>query len=116
MTPLRKQAVSWFFVLSALTISAIGGSFVYLHNEAPTDPAFIETHLDASRNFDVVGAKKADYSDKEITEFIVKANQAEFNQKWHRLLSIVGSLYLISASGIVAITLRKEASPSTLLE
>ena len=116
MTPLRKQAVSWLFVLSALTISAIGGSFVFLHNEAPTDPAFIETHLEASRNFDVAGAKKADYSDKEITEFIVKANQAEFNQKWHRLLSIVGSLYIISAFGIVAITLRKEANPSTQLE
>lgn len=112
MTSLRKQAASWLFVFSALAISAIGGSFIFLNNEIPTDPTFIETHLNESRNFDVVGARKEGYSDKEITEYVIKTNKSEFNQKWYRLLSVVVTLYTISVLGVVAITFRKEANHS----
>lgn len=110
MTSLRKKAAAWFLGLTALAISAIGGSFVILRDELPTDPAFVETHLEASRNFDVSGARKANYSDQEIAAFVVKANQAEFDRQWYRLLSIISILYLVLALGIGATTLRTEAS------
>lgn len=110
MTSLRKQALAWLLGLTALAVSAIGTSFVVLHDELPTDPAFVETHLEASRNFDVFGARKANYSDQEIAAFVVKANQSEFDRQWYRALSIVGVLYLILVLGIGASTLRKEAS------
>ena len=115
MTPLRKQAAAWLFGFTALAISTIGGSFVVLSNEISTEPQFIETHLKESRHFDVEGARKENYSDQEIAAFIAKANQSEFDRQWFRLLSIVGTLYIASALGIVAITLRKEANSSTQL-
>ena len=112
MTPLRKHTVDWILCLTVLAVSTIGGSFVFLSDEIPTDPAFIETHLETSQHFDVTGARKH-YSDQEIAAFVVKANQSEFNRQWFRLLSIVGTFYLVSALGVVAIMLRRESKTST---
>lgn len=113
MTQLRKKTVALLFGITALAISALGGSFVFLHDEIQTAPTFIETHLEESKHFDVEGARKANYSDQEIVTFIVKKNQAEFDRQWYRLLSIVGALYIVLALGIIAITFRKESNSST---
>lgn len=83
MTPLRKHIVAWLLVLTALATSSVGGSFIYLHDEFQTDPAFIEVHISkiaASRGFNLDAARKDNHSETEIAEFLVKANQADFDQ------------------------------------
>lgn len=110
MSSLRKQALAWLLGLTALAVSAIGSGSIVLHEKLPTDAKFVETHLESARKFDVPGARKANYSDQEIADFVVKINQAEFDRQWHRLISIVGALYLILALGICAVTLNKEAA------
>jgi len=116
MTTLRKQTAAWLFGLTALAIAAIAVSFLVLSDESPTDPAFIEAHLSESRNFDVAGARKENYSDQEIAAFIAKRNRSRFDQKWVRLLSIVGALYIVAVLGIIAITLQREANNPTQLK
>ena len=96
MTSLRKHFAALILVLTALAVSSVGGGFIYLRDEIPTDPAFIQTSLSkvaVSRSFDVDGARMANYSEEEIVAYIVKANRAEFDQQWYRILAIVGSLY-----------------------
>ena len=112
MTPLRKHVVAWLLVLTALATSSVGGSFIYLHNEIQSDPAYIEVHISkvaASRGFDLDGARKDNHSEEEIVAFLVKANQADFDQQWYRILAIVGSLYFISVLGVLAAMLWREA-------
>lgn len=116
MTTLRKQTAAWLFGLTALAIAAIAVSFLVLSDESPTDPAFIEAHLSESRNFDVAGARKENYSDQEIAAFIAKRNRSRFDRKWVRLLSIVGALYIVAVLGIIAITLQREANNPTQLK
>ncbi|MDP1652383.1 MAG: hypothetical protein Q8L56_06645 [Rhodocyclaceae bacterium] len=114
MTPLRKQAFAWLAALTAITVSALAGSFIYLREEIPTDPAYIETrttHVAVSQGFDIEGAKKENYSEQEIASYLVKANQAKFDRQWFRVLTIIGSLYCVLALGIFAVVLRKEAKP-----
>lgn len=111
MTILRKQAISWFVALTAIVVSALAGTFIYLRDEIPTEPAFIETkvtQIAAARSFDIGGARKL-YSEEEVVDFLVKANQADFDRQWFRVLTIVGALYSVLSLGILAIVLRKEA-------
>lgn len=112
MTSLRKRALAWLLVLTALAASSLGASFIYLRDEIQTDPVFIETRISkvaASRGFDLDGARKEKYSEEEIVAFLVKANRAAFDHQWYRILAIVGSLYFVLALGVVAVMLRKEA-------
>jgi hypothetical protein len=111
MTTLRKQAISWLVALTAITVSALAGTFIYLRDKIPTDPAFIETRttqIASGRSFDIEGARKH-YSEEEIVAFLVKANQADFDRQWFRVLITVGSLYSVLSLGILAVVLRKEA-------
>ena len=111
MTTLRKQAISWFVALTAIAVSALAGAFIYLRDEIPTDPAFIETNtaqIASYLSFDIEGARKH-YSEEEIVAFMVKANQADFDQQWFRVLTIIGSLYFVLSLGILAVVFRKEA-------
>lgn len=112
MTPLRKKVVAWLLVLTALATSSVGGSFIYLRNEIQSAPAFIETHttkVAVSRGFDLEGARKEGYSEEQITAYLAKASQAEFDQEWYRILAIVGSLYFASVLGVLAVMFRREA-------
>lgn len=112
MTLLRKHAVAWLLVLTALAGSSAGGSFIYLRDEIQTDPAYIETHLSKvadSLRVDLDAARKAGYSDVDIAAGIVKANRAEFDQQWYRILAIVGALYFVSVLGVLAVMFRREA-------
>jgi hypothetical protein len=114
MTPLRKQAFAWLAVLTAIAVSALAGNFIYLSEKIPTDPAYIETRttqVALSRGFDIDGAKKAGYLEQEIASYLVKANLAEFNRQWYRVLIFVCSIYFVLALGIFATILRKEAKP-----
>lgn len=111
MTALRKHAISWFLALTAAVVSALAGTFIYLRDEIPTDPAFIETkttQIASHRSFDIDGARKH-YSEKEVVEFLVKANQADFDQQWSRVLVIIGSLYSVLSLGILVVVFRQEA-------
>ena len=111
MTTLRKQAISWFVALTAIAVAALAGAFIYLRDEIPTDPAFIETkttQIASYRSFDIEGARKH-YSEEEIVAFLVKANHADFDQQWFRVLTIIGSLYSVLSLGILAVVFRKEA-------
>lgn len=112
MTPLRKHVVAWLLILTALAISSVGGSFIYLRNEIQSDPAFVEVHISkvaASRGFNLNAARADNRSEEEIVAFLVKANQADFDQQWYRILAIVGSLYFVSVLGVLAVMLRREA-------
>ena len=112
VTSLRKHTAAWLLVLTALAASSVGGSFIYLRDEIQTDPAFIETQITkvaASRGLDLAGARKEKYSEQEIVAFLVKANRAEFDHQWYRILAIVGSLYFVLVLGVLAAMLRREA-------
>lgn len=104
--------MAWLLVLTALAASSIGSSFIYLQDEIQTDPAYIEFNLSkiaAGDGWDLAAARKANYTDEEIVSGIMKKNRAEFNRRWYRILEIVGSLYIVSLLGVLAVMLRKEA-------
>jgi len=112
MTPLRKHIVAWLLVLTALATSTVGGSFIYLRNEFQADPAFIEVHISkvaASRGFNLDAARKDNRTEEEIAAFLVKANQADFDHQWYRILTVIGSLYLVAVLGVLAVMLWREA-------
>jgi methionine-rich copper-binding protein CopC len=93
MTSLRKHAVAWFLALTTVALSTLAGAFLYLTQEIPVDSALIETRtaqVALKRGFDIDGARKH-YTEEEITVFLVKANQADFQQQWSRLLISVNS-------------------------
>src|SRR6266566_7045181 len=104
MTSLRKLGIAWLFALTAVAISALAASFIYLRENYPTDPAYIATRTEkaaATLAFDYKGARKANYSDQEITDYLAEASRAQFDREWSRVLSIVASLYLVLSFGVV---------------
>lgn len=110
MTKLRQLAVSWFVAITAIAVASLAACFIYLREEIPTDPAFIATKTDqvaAHRSFNIKGARES-YSEEEVVAFLTKANQADFDRKWLRVVSIIGALYSVLSLGILATTLRKE--------
>lgn len=111
MTIIRKKAISSFFALTTIAISTLSGSFIYLNEKIPTDPAYIETNTEtiaSNCSFDIEGARKY-YSEEDIFSFLTKANQAEFNRHWYRMVTIVLSCYSILTLGIIAVVFRKES-------
>jgi hypothetical protein len=113
MSSLRKKAAAWMLTVTALTLSALAATFIYLHEQFPTDPAYIDTRISDvadQRGFRIEEARKEGYKDEEIAAYLVKANRAEFDRQWWRLLVAVLAVYGIAVFGIVAITLQREST------
>jgi len=112
MSLIRKHSVAWLLALTMLAASSVGSGFIYLRAEIQTDPTYIETHLSEiaeSIQMNLAAARKAGYSDEVIAAGIVKMNRAEFDQRWWRIIVIVGALYLVSVLGVFAVMFHREA-------
>jgi hypothetical protein len=99
--------------VTALALSALAATFIYLQEKFPTDPAYIDTrisHAADQRGFRLEEARKSGYNDEEIAAYLVKANRAEFDRQWWRILIAVLAVYGIAVFGIAAITLQRESS------
>jgi len=114
MSPLRKSALAWCFATTALAASALGGSFIYLRNQAYFDPEYVETNIDKiviERGWEssLETARKAGYTDKETALFISRADTMTFERDWSQLAITIGILYTVIIVGIAASTLMREA-------
>jgi len=115
MSVLRKKALAWVLSVTALAVSSLAASFVYLHDHFPTDPTYVDTSISVvagERGFRLEDARKSGYSDEEIAAYLVKANRAEFDRLWWRILIVVLAVYVVVVFGIVATTLQRESSGS----
>lgn len=112
MTTARKQAAAWLLAVTALALSVLAAARVYLSDQFPRDPAFVETQFEsvASKQLRLEDARKAGYSDKELADFLVRRNQAEFERQWNRTLLVACAIYLILVLGIGASLLSREAN------
>ena len=115
MSVLRKNALAWVLSVTALAVSSLAASFVYLHDQFPTDPAYVDTRIAVvagERGYRLEDARKSGYSNEEIAAYLVKANRAEFDRQWWRILIVVLAVYVVVVFGIVATTLQRESCGS----
>ena len=88
MSPLRKKALAWVVITTAVAFAGIAGSFAYLREQHITDEALIESKIQAFasvRGFKLEEARKAGYSDTDVAAYFAKADRAELNHQWMRV-------------------------------
>lgn len=108
MNTLRRQLIVWILASTALLISCLSGTYIFLKDSLPSDSKYIITHLH-EYNFNVEAARKKGYSDEEMTAFFNKQLESEFERQWMRIVVVALALYFVSVLGFVANFVRRSA-------
>lgn len=112
MSPIRKISFAWVVIATALAIALLAASFVYLREQHVTDQSFVESRIQAvaiERGFKLEEARKEGYSDSQIASHFIKADRAEFDRLWWRIVLVVSAIYVVFVLGVFAFTLLRES-------
>ncbi len=112
MSPIRKGALVWVLVVTAVAVATLAGSFIYLREHHLTDQALIEVRLEAlaaERGYRLEEARKAGASNSAIAAHFAKQNRAEFDHLWWQIVVTVASVYVVIVLSIFAFSLIRES-------
>lgn len=98
MRPIQKKFIAALLFLLAFMISLTVSSHLYFKYRLPTDTSIINKKLDTEfiqSRFDVIGARKAGATDKEIMNHLSDRFSKEYSKNITTLITVEGAIYLV---------------------